>query len=278
MNIFISGLGLIGGSLARAISTRTSHSVIGYDTNTDAAKNALESGAIGKIGTADDIREADIVIVALYPTATIKFIKDNLDKFKENAIIVDTCGVKNEVFTALGDTLKDKKVRFVGGHPMAGIERSGFDHSFASLFDGASMILCPDICPDNAAVQTLSEFFSDIGFGRITISSADHHDKVIAFTSQLAHVVSSAYVHGEYATEHKGFSAGSFKDMTRVARLNADMWTELFFENRDNLSAVTGELIENLTKFKDALDTSNKEAMHKLLADGNERKIKSENL
>ncbi len=278
MNIFISGLGLIGGSLAKALKVRTMHNVVGFDTNKETLAEAIDCGAIKKIGTADDIKNADIVIVALYPAATIEFIKNNIENFKENAIIVDTCGVKNEVFNALGDTLKGKKVRFVGGHPMAGIERSGFDHSFASLFDGASMILCPDICPDNAAVQTLSEFFGDIGFGRITISSADHHDKVIAFTSQLAHVVSSAYVHGEYATEHKGFSAGSFKDMTRVARLNADMWTELFFENRDNLSGVTGELIENLKKFKTALDNGDREEMHALLASGNERKIKSENL
>ncbi len=278
MNIFITGLGLIGGSLAKAISGRTSHTVFATDTNDGTMKKALECGAIHKAGTALDLAIADIVIVALYPTATVKFIKDNLDVFKKNAIIVDTCGVKNEVFDGLSDILCDKDIRFVGGHPMAGIERSGFDHSFASLFDGASMILCPEICPDRAAVQTLSEFFSDIGFGRITISTADRHDKVIAFTSQLAHVVSSAYVHGEYATEHKGFSAGSFKDMTRVARLNADMWTELFFENRDNLSCCVGELIENLEKFKTALDLGDRDGMHELLANGNERKIQSENL
>ncbi len=278
MNIFITGLGLIGGSLAKAISLRTNHRVIGYDTNEKTCTDALGCGAIGKIGTEDDIANADIIIVSLYPTATIKFIADNLDVFKKNAIIVDTCGVKNEVFDALRDTLPHKAVRFVGGHPMAGIERSGFEHSFPSLFDGASMILCPELCTDKTAVQTLSELFSDIGFGRITLSSAAHHDKVIAFTSQLAHVVSSAYVHGRYATEHKGFSAGSFKDMTRVARLNADMWTELFFENKANLSEVCGELIENLSLFKKALDENDRESMHKLLSDGNERKIKSENL
>lgn len=278
MNVFITGLGLIGGSLAKAISTKTSHTVMGTDTNRKSLEDALASGAIHKTGDSESLALADIVIVALYPTATVKFIKDNLNVFKENAIIVDTCGVKNEVFDGLCNLLKGKKVRFVGGHPMAGIERSGFEYSFASLFDGASMILCPDICNDGEAIQILSDFFISLGFGRITISTADHHDKVIAFTSQLAHVVSSAYVHGKYATEHKGFSAGSFKDMTRVARLNADMWTELFFENRENLASACGELIENLTKFKTALDTHDRDGMHKLLSDGNERKIKSENL
>ena len=278
MNIFIAGLGLIGGSLARALRFRTMHNVVGYDTNAETCENALACNAIKKVGTAEDIKQADVVIVALYPNATVNFVKENLNNFKENAIIVDTCGIKTEVCKTLGELLGGSKVRFVGGHPMAGATRSGFDHSFASLFDGASMILCPDYCDDNSAVQTLSELFSDIGFGKITISTAAHHDKVIAFTSQLAHVVSSAYVQGEYATEHKGFSAGSFKDMTRVARLNADMWTELFFENPDNLSAVTGELIANLEKFKKALDDRDKEAMHKLLSDGNERKIMSDNL
>ncbi|MBE6680119.1 MAG: prephenate dehydrogenase [Ruminococcaceae bacterium] len=278
MNIFITGLGLIGGSLAKAISIRTNHTVFGADKNEDTIKKAIECGAIHKSGTADDLAIADIVIVALYPAATVRFIKENLAVFKKDAIIVDTCGVKNEVFDGLRDLLKDKCVNFIGGHPMAGIERSGFDYSFESLFDGASMILCPEICKDDTAVQTLSGFFTSLGFGKITISTADHHDKVIAFTSQLAHVVSSAYVHGKYATEHKGFSAGSFKDMTRVARLNADMWTELFFENRENLSVACGELIENLEKFKTALDTLNREKMHALLTNGNERKIQSENL
>ena len=278
MNIFISGLGLIGGSLARALHFRTMHNVCGYDIDEETCKNAVGCGAVKKIGTEEDLKQADVVIVALYPTATVDFVKKNLDNFKENAIIVDTCGIKTEVCKELGETVKDKKLSFVGGHPMAGVERSGFEHSFASLFDGASMILCPEYCADKTAVQTLSGLFADIGFGRITISDADHHDKVIAFTSQLAHVVSSAYVQGEYATEHKGFSAGSYKDMTRVARLNADMWTELFFENTANLSDAVGELIANLEKYKAALDGGDRDAMHELLASGNERKIMSDNL
>lgn len=278
INIFISGLGLIGGSLARALCLRTEHSVCGYDIDEKTLESALSSGVIKKVGGTEELKNADVVIVALYPEATVEFVKHNIDNFKENAIIVDTCGIKKDVCDAIGGLTEDKSVHFVGGHPMAGVERSGFDHSFASLFDGASMILCPEYCKDNSAVQALSELFSDIGFGKITISTSAHHDKVIAFTSQLAHIVSSAYVQGEYATEHKGFSAGSFKDMTRVARLNADMWTELFFENRENLSEVMGELISNLEKFKAALDTSDRDTMHKLLSYGNERKIKSENL
>lgn len=278
MNIYICGLGLIGGSLARALKERTAHRVYGFDMDASVMEEARAAGAIDVIAAENDLARCDLVIVALYPKATIDFVEKNLGSFKENAILLDTCGIKTEVCEAVGALVKDTSVRFIGGHPMAGIERSGFSYSFGSLFGGASMILCTEFCTDNAAVQTVSELCSDIGFGRITLSTYKHHDEIIAFTSQLAHVVSSAYVHGKFATEHRGFSAGSFKDMTRVARLNADMWTELFFENTENLSMVTGELIENLQKFKDALDTNDREGMHKLLAEGNERKIRSENL
>ena len=225
-----------------------------------------------------DISKCELVIMGLYPSATIDFVKENLRFFTRGTILVDTCGIKTEVCRELEKLTEGTGVTVVGGHPMAGIERSGCSNSFAELFDGASMILCPSSSTPAAATQTLSDFFKEIGFGRITISTPSHHDKVIAFTSQLAHLVSSAYVLGEYATEHSGFSAGSYKDMTRVARLNADMWTELFFENRDNLSAVCGELIENLSKFKNALDENDREEVHKMLADGNERKIISDSL
>ena len=278
MNIFICGLGLIGGSFAKAIRERTVNRIYGFDMDAKVVEAAKADGTIHVAATEKDLAECDLVIVALYPTATVDFVKNNLSRFKENAILLDTCGIKTEVCEALGALVKDTTVRFVGGHPMAGIERSGFAHAFGSLFAGASMILCTEFCKDSAAVQTVSTLCSDIGFGRITLSTYRHHDEVIAFTSQLAHVVSSAYMHGTLATEHRGFSAGSFKDMTRVARLNADMWTELFFENAENLSAVTGELIENLQKYKTALDTGDRAAMRALLSAGNERKIESENI
>lgn len=278
MNIFIGGLGLIGGSLARAISARTSHTVYGFNRSRCVCEEALAAKAIAKVAEPKDICECDIVIMGLYPRATIDFVKENLIHFKDGAILVDTCGIKTEVCEEIGEIVKDTKINFIGGHPMAGIERSGFANSFAELFDGASMILCPDYCSDKSAVDTVSCLCREIGFGRITISTPEHHDKVIAFTSQLAHLVSSAYVHGEYSSEHLGFSAGSYKDMTRVARLNPTMWTELFFENAENLSAAVGELIANLEKFKNALDNGERDTMFALLYEGNERKIYSDSL
>lgn len=278
MNIFICGLGLIGGSLAKAITARTAHTVVGYNRTRAVAEDALREGAIHKVGEPKDLCDCDLIIMGLYPAATVAFVKENLQYFKKGSILLDTCGIKTEVCEQLGALTKGTDIRFIGGHPMAGIERSGFAYAFAELFDGASMILCPEYCGDADAIETVSDLCREIGFGKITLSTAEHHDKVIAFTSQLAHVVSSAYVHGAYATKHSGFSAGSFKDMTRVARLNADMWTELFFENAENLSAVIGELCGNLQKYKDALDANDREGMHALLADGNARKILSETL
>lgn len=278
MNIFICGLGLIGGSIAKAVKAHTFHTVIGCDRDDAVCRAAVAEGAIDRAGSADDLANCDLVLVALYPDAAAAFVADNLNKFKPGAILVDTCGIKSEVAAKIAATVKNSSVRYIGGHPMAGTERSGFENSFGDLFANASMILCPEYCDDEKALKTVSDFFLEIGFGRITLSSCAHHDEVIAFTSQLAHVVSSAYIHGRLSTEYSGFSAGSFADMTRVARLSADMWTELFFENGANLSDAIGELIGNLQKYKTALDTGDRAAMHALLAEGNARKIESEKL
>ncbi len=278
MKIFICGLGLIGGSFAKAIKERTLHTVIGTDKDASVIDQALEVGAIDAQASTEDLGTCDLILIALYPKAAIEFVRENLGRFKPGAILLDTCGIKTEVCTEVGALIAGTSLHFIGGHPMAGIEHSGFDYAFASLFEGASMILCTEACTDIKAVETVSELCKAIGFCRITRSTCAQHDKIIAFTSQLAHVVSSAYAHGKYATEHSGFSAGSFRDMTRVARLNPDMWTELFFENRENLAGMIEELIENLQKYKAALDCGDREAMHKLLADGNARKIQADRL
>ena len=278
MKICICGLGLIGGSFAKAIKANTAHKVYGLDRSGEVCAAALESGAIDEIATAKTLGDCDHVILALYPAAAIEFVRAHLADFREDAILLDTCGIKTEVCKEIGELTKDTSLRFIGGHPMAGIEKSGFAASFATLFCGASMILCTETCGDEGAIETVSELCRALGFARITPSTARRHDEIIAYTSQLAHVISSAYIQSKLATAHAGFSAGSFKDMTRVARLNPDMWTELFFENRDNLSSVIGELIGHLSQYKDALDRGDRAAMHTLLSTGDARKKKSETL
>ena len=271
MKIGIAGLGLIGGSIARAIKAYTPHTVAGFDLCEKTMDAALEAGAIDR-RDGGEFNGCDIVIVALYPSATISYVKENADKFGGNMIITDCCGVKKRVSDEIIPLTQQKGFRFVGGHPMAGIEHSGFRHSHAHLFRGASMILCPPT-PDIGEVQQLSELYLSLGFGKIKITTPEEHDRIIALTSQLAHVLSSAYVKSETALRFNGFSAGSFKDMTRVARLNEYMWAELFFENKANLISEIDGLVCRLNEYADALRADNLEKMLELLRGGRDRKL-----
>ena len=272
MNIFICGLGLIGGSIAKAVKAHTFHTVIGCDRDNAVCRAAVAEGAIDRAGSADDLASCDLVLVALYPDAAAAFVADNLSKFKPGAILVDTCGIKSEVAAKIAATVRGSGIRYIGGHPMAGTERSGFENSFGDLFAGASMILCPEYCDDEKALKTVSDFFLEIGFGRITLSSCAHHDEVIAFTSQLAHVASNAYIKSPTAKKHKGFSAGSYKDMTRVAWLAPHMWAELFMENKEFLLKEIDCYIEHLSEYKTAMEHDDEETLIRLLDEGKKRK------
>ena len=161
---------------------------------------------------------------------------------------------------------------YIGGHPMAGRERSGFTSAKEDLYVGASMILTPDDKTDMPLLETLKDFFLDVGFASLTFSTPEEHDRIIAYTSQLAHIVSSAYVKSPEAQRRRGFSAGSFRDMTRVARLDEDMWTELMLSDADYLVKELGILIENLTAYKTALEEENEQQLHDLLKAGREAK------
>ena len=161
---------------------------------------------------------------------------------------------------------------YIGGHPMAGRERGGFTAATDSLYVGASMILTPDKRTDMQLLETLKVFFLDIGFASLTFSDPEEHDRIIAFTSQLAHIVSSAYVKSPEAQKRRGFSAGSFQDMTRVARLDENMWTELFLDDADYLTDELDILIGHLQEYADALKSKDAEHLRALLRDGREKK------
>jgi len=274
MNIGVIGLGLIGGSLAKAIKKNTTHTVLGKDINEETMKKATLTGAID--GELTDISLADILIVSLYPSATVKFIEENADKIKKGAIVTDVSGVKKSVCDKLFPLAEEKGFSFIGGHPMAGVEFSGFDYSKDALFKNASMILVPSKKESIGNCELLSELFKLLGFTRIQFTTPEEHDKMIALTSQLAHVISSAYVKSPSALNHKGFSAGSFRDMTRVARLNENLWSELFFANKENLLTEIDGLIEHLIEYKTALSEDDEEMMIELLKEGTKRKLLSE--
>ena len=206
----------------------------------------------------------------------IEHIEENADKIKKGAIVTDVSGVKKSVCDKLFPLAEERGFSFIGGHPMAGVEFSGFDYSKDALFKNASMILVPSKKESIGNCELLSELFKLLGFTRIQFTTPEEHDKMIALTSQLAHVISSAYVKSPSALNHKGFSAGSFRDMTRVARLNESLWSELFFANKENLLTEIDGLIEHLIEYKTALSEDDEEMMIELLKEGTKRKLLSE--
>lgn len=272
MNVGIVGLGLIGGSMARAIKEKTEHAVYGFDLSTSAMLAAKMTEAIDGELDSERLSECDIVIVSLYPGATVDYVKTNAAAFKKGAIVIDTCGVKCCVCSELEDFAAENGFVFLGGHPMAGTQFWGFSHSRASLFKGASMIIASKGISDINLLEKIKEFFVSIGFAELIMTTPEKHDKMIAYTSQLAHIVSNAYVKSPSAMDRKGFSAGSYKDMTRVARLNVEMWTELFLDNRDNLANEIDLLTENLKKYSDALKSGDENKLRELLSEGNDTK------
>jgi len=273
MKIGIAGLGLIGGSFAKAIKKYTCHEVYGHDISEDVLRRAEFDHAIDGRLNGDVLSRCDIIIVALYPADTVSYIKENASRFPKEAVVMDCCGVKEAVVPEAEKIAEEHGFAFIGGHPMAGIEFSGFEHSRCSLFQNASMILTPTprVRPD--ALDKARNLCLSVGFSKIQISTPEEHDRMIAFTSQLAHVVSSAYVKSDAALSHKGFSAGSYRDMTRVARLNEHMWTELFLDNAHYLASEIDGLISRLSQYRDAIKSGNREEIMRLLREGSERKM-----
>ena len=272
MNVAIVGLGLIGGSMAKSIKARTSHTVWGVDLDQETMMMARMCGAIDAPLTAENLPQADLVLVAIRPGAAIEWVRSHAGQIAKSAILVDLCGVKRVVVEAIAPIAEEHGFAYIGGHPMAGKERGGFTASADDLYAGASMILTPDKRTDMRLLETLKDFFLDLGFAGLTFSTPEEHDRIIAFTSQLAHIVSSAYVKSPEAQRRRGFSAGSFQDMTRVARLDEDMWTELFLDDEDFLTKELDELIGHLTDYRDALQSKDAQRLHDLLKEGREKK------
>lgn len=276
MKIAVVGLGLIGGSIAKTLKKNTNHSVYAINRSQQTLKTALSEEAIDGAIDAEDLKDMDVVFIGLYAGLTIDFVLKNADNFKKGAVVADTCGVKTEIVKALTRPLAEKGVHFVGCHPMAGREFSGYRYSLDNLFDNASFIITPDEDTDQGAVKLLSDLAHEMRFRKTVISTPQEHDRVIAFTSQLAHIVSASYVKSPSLLKQAGFSAGSFKDMTRVAYLNEDMWTELFMLNKDALSFEIGCVINALQDYKNALDSGDSEKLHELLKESRELKERSD--
>lgn len=273
MNVLIVGLGLIGASLAKTLKKNTSHTVLGWNRTESVTARALNDGVIDKSGALDKlIPQADITIINFYPQAIIPFVLDNRDLFKKHSIVTDSCGIKTKICRELEKENFD--FYYIGAHPMAGREVSGYDNSLDTLFDNASFICTPyDDTPRNKT-DALVGLAQEMGFARTVVTTPEHHDEMIAFTSQIAHVLACSYVLSPLAPYHAGYSAGSYRDVSRVARINADMWTELFIDNKDALVREIDDLVSNLMKFKYSIVNEDASSLHDLMEKGN--KIKEE--
>lgn len=269
----IISLGLMGGSFAKAFAA-AGIEVYGRDISEDVLEMAEIETIKGEL-TDEIVPTCELIVLAGYPKVAISELKRIAPLVSPGAIVMDTGGVKKVICDACFPVAENYPFTFVGCHPMAGTQYSGFAHARANMFHGAPLVIVPPKMDDFERLDLLErmkQLLAPLGFATFTLTTAERHDEIIAFTSQLAHVASNAYVKSPEAKVHKGFSAGSYKDLTRVARLNPDMWTELFLEDADNLSREIGCLIGHLQEYKDAIDARDSRHLRELLADGDRRK------
>ena len=271
MNVGILGLGLIGGSLARAYALE-GHTVYAIQRNEAMLSFAMLAGAVhGKLNE-ETIPKCDLILLAIYPDGSAAWLEKNAHLISKDALVLDCCGVKREICGRCFPVAKQYGFTFVGGHPMAGSQFSGFKYSRADLFSGAPMVLVPPVFDDIALLQRVKDALKPCHFGFFSVTTAEEHDKMIAFTSQMPHILSNAFIKSPTALRHKGFSAGSYKDLTRVAWLNPQMWAELFLENRDNVLFELDYYIESLKQYQQAIRDKDMDKLVELLDEGKKRK------
>lgn len=271
MKVGILGLGLIGGSMARAYAV-AGHTVFAADLDENTLSFAMLSGAVhGKLDE-KTIPECDLILLAIYPGGSAAWLEDNGQYVGRTTLVMDLCGIKQEVCRRCFPVAEKYGFTFVGGHPMAGSHFSGFKYSRADLYKGAPMVLVPPRYDDIDLLQRVKDALAPCGFGIFSVTTAEAHDKMIAFTSQMPHVLSNAFIKSPTARSHKGFSAGSYRDLTRVAWLNAPMWSELFLENRENLLFELNTYIGSLIAYRNALEERDAERLTALLDEGKKTK------
>ena len=271
MIVGILGLGLIGGSMARAYALE-GHTVYAAQRNEQMLQFAMMTGAVhGKLDE-ETIPQCDLILLAIYPGGCVQWLKDNACLVRKDALVMDAAGIKREICESCFPLAEEYGFTFVGGHPMAGSQFSGFKYSRATLFKGQPMVLVPPRFDDIDLLERCKKALAPLGFGRFSVTTADDHDRMIAFTSQMPHILSNAFIKSPTAGSHKGFSAGSYKDMTRVAWLNAPMWAELCMENKDHVLYELNYYLESLTAYRDALESGDMDTLTALLEEGKRRK------
>lgn len=275
MKVGIVGLGLIGGSAAKAFKA-ASHTVYAYDINPTVLGYARLDGTMDKELTKSTLQQCDLLLLTATPTAVIDYLAENAQNISAKTLVVDFCGTKRAVCEQAFALATKYGFTFVGGHPMAGLQYSGYKYSRPTLFNGASFIMVPPVHDDISLLDRVKQALSPLEFKKFVVTTAEFHDRMIAYTSQMCHVVSNAFVKSPSAQYHKGYSAGSFRDFTRVSRLNENMWTELFLENSENLLAELDLLIGSLHQYRDAIATGDADTLCRLLREGRIAKEETE--
>ncbi len=271
MTVGILGLGLIGGSLARAYSLE-GHTVYAIEQNESMLTFAMLAGAVhGKL-TDETIPQCDLILLAIYPDGSASWLENHAKLVSRNALIIDCCGIKQEICRRCFPLAEQHGFTFVGGHPMAGSQFSGFKYSRADLFDSQPMVLVPPVFDNIDLLDRVKNALKPCHFGSFSVTTAEEHDRMIAFTSQMPHVLSNAFIKSPTARKHKGFSAGSYKDLTRVAWLNPQMWAELFLENKENILSELDFYINSLQSYRNAIASNDMPALTALLEEGKKRK------
>lgn len=271
MKVGILGLGLIGGSLARAYALE-GHTVFAAEKDDTMLSFAMLAGAVhGKLNE-ETIPGCDLILLAIYPEGSADWLENNGALIDSGALVMDCCGTKEAICGRCFPVAEKYGFTFVGGHPMAGSQFSGFKYSRADLFEGAPMVLVPPVFDNMQLLDRVKTALNPCHFGFFSVTTAREHDKMIAFTSQMPHVLSNAFIKSPTALNHKGFSAGSYKDLTRVAWLNPGMWAELFLENKEHLLFELDYYIDSLKAYRDAIAENNETELIALLDEGKKRK------
>ncbi len=271
-SVAIIGLGLIGGSFAKAYAD-AGIKVYGFDIDERTLQASMAEGTVCGPVTRDSLAQCSLVIVALYPSATIDWITNNAACISSGAMVLDCGGIKRAICEPCFEIAKEYGFAFVGGHPMAGTHHSGYRHARGDLFAGQPMVLVLPPDAEDTLESRICFELEPVGFASYSVTTAENHDRIIAYTSQLAHIVSSSFAMSPTAMDHKGFSAGSYRDLTRVAELNPDMWTELFLANSDFLADEIKRMIDTLNSYHDALVSGDGQTLRSLLAQGSQAKL-----
>ncbi len=276
--IAIIGLGIIGGSAAYALKGFKSGSIVGCDRNPRTREAALKAGAVDRVysDAKDAIDRADLVILATYPDGIVNTVAENRACFKKGAVITDMCGVKTGISADMAKVLPDG-VDYVGGHPMAGKETDGFESAAPDMFEGCGFIITPTDFSKQESIMLVQEMAEYMGAKKIAVSEPELHDSTIAYTSDLMHIAASALCLDFHENMSLAYTAGAFRDCTRVAYINPELWTELFLANRENTVKEIDRFINSISQLRDAIADKDEKRLCSLLARVRKNKIEMQN-